>query len=156
MDNLVPMTIFHRTDHLLEKSPRFILIHLATFHNVIEQLVTRVFDHHDDVRRGRYHLVQLDDVRMSQHLEILNLPLDAIRHVHVLNLLLAQDLHGHFVTRDAMRGDLDFTKGAGTERFAELVLTYSDGFRGCAADDATAAMLLRLSMLRRGTTCCGS
>lgn len=117
MNNLVPVTVFDRTNDLLKEPSCVVFRHLTLFDNVIEQLATRVFNHHDDIGGRRNHFVssnkkrkvgvvvtlaplcchfflgiQLDNVRMSQELQVLNFPLDASTQVHARNLFLVDNL----------------------------------------------------------------
>jgi hypothetical protein len=55
--------------------------------------------------RTRERNEQLDDVRMTEQLEVLDLPLYASSHVHVKNLLAVDDLHGDLVAGDRMDSD---------------------------------------------------
>lgn len=97
MNNLVSMTILNGTDDLLEKPPGLTLLHPSLVHYILEQLLPRIFYHHDDIRGRGDDFVELDDVRMSQDFEVLDLTFYAGGHVHVLDLPAVDDLHGDLV-----------------------------------------------------------
>lgn len=52
MYNLVSVTVFNRTNDLLEKSPGLVLLHLSILHNIIEEFPARVFEYHYDFGLG--------------------------------------------------------------------------------------------------------
>lgn len=97
MHNLMPMTILDCTNNLLKKPPRLGLLHPSLVDDILEQLLPRIFDDHDNVRTGGDHLVELDDMGMSQDFEVLDLSFDAGGHLHVLDLAAVDYLHGYFV-----------------------------------------------------------
>lgn len=49
-----------------------------------------------------FHHLQLDNVRVSEEFEILDLPLDLANHIQAADLLPVEDLDGDFVTRQLM------------------------------------------------------
>ena len=71
MHNVMDVTVLDSTDHLLEKAPRLVLLHLresapartithaslALGDNVVEELLSCILHHHDDVCRRREHLI---------------------------------------------------------------------------------------------------
>lgn len=63
MNNLVPVTVFDRTNDLLKEPSCVVFRHLTLFDNVIEQLATRVFNHHDDIGGRRNHFVSSNKKR---------------------------------------------------------------------------------------------
>ena len=97
MNNLMPMTILDRTNNLLKKPPRLILLHPPLVHDILKQLLPRIFNDHDDIRRGGDHFVELDDVRMTEDFEVLDFSFDAGGHLHVLDLAAVDYFHGDFV-----------------------------------------------------------
>lgn len=48
---------------------------------------------------------QLDDVRVSEQFEVLDLSFDLPHHVQAADLLPVEDFHGHFVSRQLMLAD---------------------------------------------------
>lgn len=84
------IVIFHLTD-------------LAVLDDIIKELSTRhIFHDHENVGRGGDHLIQLDDMRMIEELQVLNLAPNLAHHIQALDLLTIQNLHRHFVTRHLM------------------------------------------------------
>lgn len=81
---------------LLEEAPRFVLGHLAPPDDVVKQLAREVLDDHDDVTGARDDVVQFDDVRVAQEGQVLDLAVDAVRHLGGRDLALADELHGDF------------------------------------------------------------
>lgn len=131
MDNVMPVAILYRANHLLEEPSRLILAHLlsarfpsrvahpslALCHDVVEQFLAGILHHHDHVGRRGDHLVstrepssrwvhlQLDDVRMPQHLEVLDLALDPRVHVGRGDLGPVDELERDLVTGHSVRRD---------------------------------------------------
>ena len=56
--------------------------------------------------------VQLDDMRMAQQLQILNLTLDPACHISGDEPLAVDDLEGDFLAADLVGGQLDLAEGA--------------------------------------------
>lgn len=84
---------------------------LSLLHNVIEELAARYkLHHHENICRCRDDLIQLDDVRMTKQLEILNLPTNLSHHIEALNFLSIENLNCHFVLRDYVLADFDFSE----------------------------------------------
>lgn len=87
--------------------------------NVVEQFFPSVFHHHDHVGRGSDDLVptvrklgglgvydsQFDDMRMSQHFQVLDLSLDSGVHVWRSDLCSIDQLERDLMTGDAVRGN---------------------------------------------------
>lgn len=69
--------------------------------------------------------VQLDNMRMPEELQILNLSLDPPRHVAADELLARDDFQGHLLVGDAVHGQLDLPEGALAERLDDLVSAYA-------------------------------
>lgn len=105
MDNLVTMAILDCTNDLLKESPCLIFFHASLVDNVIEELATCVFNDHDDISWSSDDLVELDDMRVSEDLEVLDFSLDSRGHVHVLNLSAVDDLHCDLVASDRVCSD---------------------------------------------------
>ena len=85
---LVPVAIVHPTDDLLEEFLCFRFLQFAMFYNVVKQFATRHILHcHKDVRGGADHLVELDDMRMSEEFKMLNFSLDFPNNIQVLDVL---------------------------------------------------------------------
>ena len=71
-------------------------IYLSVLDDVVEELSARhIFHDHEDVGGRGDDLVQLDDVRVPEQLEVHDLPPDLAHHVQALDLLPVQDLDGH-------------------------------------------------------------
>lgn len=65
--------------------------------------------------------LQLDDMGMSQQLQVLDLPLDPARHVSGDEFLPRNNLQRHLLVRDAVHRQLDFPKAALAERADDMV-----------------------------------
>lgn len=133
VNNLVSMAVLDGTNDLLEEASGFVLghlgvnrgsrglAHLAFGDNVVEEFFTGVFHDHDDICRSRDDFVsatarqfnsaeahlnlQLDDVRMPKHLEVLNLPLDSSAHVLRSDLRPVDHLESDLMAGNAMGCD---------------------------------------------------
>src|SRR5687768_9597359 len=136
MDNFVPMAVLHSAYHLLKKSPGLGLLEPAILDDIIKKLAACEFEHHDNLglrlyyrvpvglsplawgvnwrhrRRhgGRPRHVQLNNVGMSQQLEIFNLSLDPTSHVTADELLPGDDLERDMLPRAVVDGQLDLAK----------------------------------------------
>ena len=73
--------------------------------------------------RREQHLVELDDVRMSEELQILDLPPDLAHHVQVLDLLPVEDLDRNLVPGQLVEADFHLAKGADAQGLAQDVMT---------------------------------
>ena len=73
--------------------------------------------------RREQHLVELDDVRMSEELQILDLPPNLAHHVQVLDLLPVEDLDGNLVASQLVEADLDLAEGADAKGLTQDVMT---------------------------------
>lgn len=83
----------------------------SLLYNVVEELTTRHELHdHEDVGGRADNLIQLDDVRMSEELEILDFTSNLADHIETLDLLPIEDLDGDLVFRDNVLTDLDFSE----------------------------------------------
>ena len=137
------MAIIHTTDDLLEESPSIFLPEFAMLDNVVKQLsTTHILHHHEDVSGGADHLVQLDNVWVSEQFQILNFSPDLSNYIQVLNLLPViqdelffaakdyhlhipvQDLDSHLVPCQLMEPNLDFTKCANPQGLPQDVVAY--------------------------------
>ena len=56
------------------------------------------------------HLVELNDVRMAEEFQILDLPSDLANHVQVLDFLSVEDFDGNLVAGELVEADLDLAK----------------------------------------------
>jgi hypothetical protein len=66
--------------------------------------------------------LQLDDVRVPQQLQILDLALDAACHIARHQALAVDDLQGDLLATDLVGGQLDLAKGALTQSLHDSVL----------------------------------
>ena len=73
--------------------------------------------------RREQHLVELDYVRMSEELQILDLPPDLAHHIQVLDLLPVEDLDGNLVAGQLVETDLHLAKGADAQGLTQDVMT---------------------------------
>lgn len=76
--------------------------------NVVEQLATRHILHdHEDVCRRHHDLVQPDDVRMTEPIQVQDLAPNLVHHVQRLDLAAVHDLHGNAMTT-RVRSDCNY------------------------------------------------
>ena len=88
MNHIVSVAIIHSTDNLLEESPSILLLQFAVLDDVVKQFPARdVLHYHEDVRGGADDLVQLDDVGMTEQLQVLDFSSDLSDNVKILDLL---------------------------------------------------------------------
>ena len=99
MHDHMSVTVSDTGDDLLEELSSLVLGEPTVLDDMIEQLAARHILHdHEDVRGRVDHLVELDDVRVSEELEVLDLATDLSDHVKRLDLVAVEDLYGHCVT----------------------------------------------------------
>ncbi|CAA7408081.1 unnamed protein product [Spirodela intermedia] len=79
-----------------------------------------------DLRLGGHHLVELHDVRVSNHLHHGDLPLHLLHHPGLDHLLLADHLHGYAPAAADVPREVDFPEGAMAEETPHLVLALED------------------------------
>ena len=115
MDNLVAMTVLYRADDLLEHLPGFLLVQTTMLDDVVKQLHWGILQDHDDVLLVHDDGVELDDVWMSQELQVLNFPFHSSRHVATDQLPSRNDLHGDLLTRYLVTGQFDLAERAFSE-----------------------------------------
>lgn len=65
--------------------------------------------------------LQLDDVGMSEKLQIFDLPLHPASHITTDELLPSNDLQSHLLVRHPVRGQLHLSKGAFSQRTDNMV-----------------------------------
>lgn len=127
MHDHVTMAVVYAGDDLLKEPASFRFLQLPIVDDVIEQLATAdVLHDHKDVGRRRDDLVQLDDVRMAEELQILDFTPDLAHHIETLDLLTIQYLDRHLVLRHLMLTDLDLSERSRAERGTENVVTDLD------------------------------
>lgn len=122
MYNLVAMAVLDGADDLLEELACAVLGHLAMVDDVVEQLRTSILEDHDNLCRCSDDGEELDDVRMSQELQILDLPLDSAGHVASDEFAAGDDLEGDLLAGGLVDGELDLAEAALAERLEELIL----------------------------------
>lgn len=66
--------------------------------------------------------LQLDDMRVSKQLQVLNLALDSACHVAANELLPGYDLQGHLLASTSVDGQLDLSEGALAQSLDDIVL----------------------------------
>ena len=79
---------------------------------VMTVYLQRVSTQHVEGEQRQKTDVQLDDVRVSQQLQILDLALDPARHVSRHQPLAVDDFERDLLAADLVRGQLDLAKGA--------------------------------------------
>jgi hypothetical protein len=83
---------------LLKVVPGLILIEAALLHNVVKQLPARhELNHHENVRGRVDDLVQADNVRVGEALEVGDLAPHLAAHLQLHDLGAVEDLDGHIV-----------------------------------------------------------
>ena len=125
MDDLQLMQVLHSSDDLVEEVASLWLLHPLIGHDVIEELTTLSIFHYQIQLLGCLNdFIQLYDIRVSYHLQYMNLSRHSLHIVHILNLILLQNLDSNLFTGEVMHAQLDFTKGSFSNSFAQDVLPY--------------------------------
>lgn len=120
MNDVVPMAIVDAGDDLLEEASSVRLLQLAVLDDIVEQFAARhVLHDHENVGRCADHLVQFDDVRVTEQLQVLNLAPDLADYVQVFDLLTVQNLDGHLVAGGLVPGG--WTVGEERSRLVEIL-----------------------------------
>lgn len=116
----MPMAVVNARDDLLEESASLVLLEFAMFDDVVEQLAaTYVFHNHEDISWSRNNLIEFDDMRVPEQLEVLNFPANLAHDIEALDFLPIQDLDGDLVLGHLMFANFHFPKGSDSERGAE-------------------------------------
>jgi hypothetical protein len=139
--NFVAMAVLDCTDDLLEEFAGLVLLQPSVVDNVVEQFTASIFEDHDDFSRRCYDRVagevsnmkqytwvgnvQLDDVGVSQQLQILDLAFDSAGHISGNQSLAVDDLEGDLLAADLMCSQFDFTKGALAQSLGNGILSQS-------------------------------
>ena len=150
---------------LLEELARLVLVELAVLDNVIEELAARhVLHHHENVTGRVDHLIELDDVRVAEELEILYLAAYLADHVERLDLVAVEYLDGDRVAGELMQRLLHLAEAARAQRLEQYVVAYLDLVvqrlrthrRHRHRRGALAHLLLQLDHIRIGCHCARS
>lgn len=105
VNNVVRVAVVEGAHDLLKEAPRLVFGHLSPPDDIVKQFAREVLDDHDDVARTRDDVVQFDDVRVAEEREVLDLAVDAVRHLGGRDLALADKLHGDFEAGLDVSGD---------------------------------------------------
>ncbi len=119
MNDLDLAQVLDPEDDLLKNGTCLLLCKSVTRDNIIEELTS--FSHfHDQVQAlvGLDHLVQLDQVRVSQNLQDMNLTGHPLDVGVVLDLLLFKYFDGHHLTCQDVRSTLHLPEGSLTQGLA--------------------------------------
>ena len=112
-------------DDLLEEAAALGLLDARLLDDVVEKLAAvRVL--HDEVQLlGRLDdLVELDDVRVADHLQDLDLAGHALHVRHLADAVLLEDLHGHLLARQLVRAQLDLSERALADALACACMSF--------------------------------
>uniref|UniRef100_A0A6B0VAV0 Uncharacterized protein n=1 Tax=Ixodes ricinus TaxID=34613 RepID=A0A6B0VAV0_IXORI len=119
VDHHVPVTVRHSGDYLLEEPPGIRLLQLPMLDDVIKEFTTaHILHDHENVGGCADDLVQFDDMRVPEELEVLYFTADLAHDIEILYLLPVQYLHCNLVARQLMAGGLHFSKRADAEGFS--------------------------------------
>lgn len=131
MNNHVTMAIINAGNDLLKEFPCLRFLQFALFHDVIEKFTatdelkkklkicnnllalskTHLHDHEDI--RGRWDdLIELNYVRMSKQLQILNFTTNFSHNIERFDLLSIEDFNSYLMLCDYVFTDLHFSKGS--------------------------------------------
>ena len=100
-------------------------MHAAVLNDVVEELAAGKLENHDDLGGRLDYGIQLDDVRMAQQLQVLDLPLNASLHVARLQVLAGDDLEGDLLAGSLVNGQLHLAEAAFAQSLDDLVLAQS-------------------------------
>ncbi|CAA7407304.1 unnamed protein product [Spirodela intermedia] len=99
-------------DELPEVDPRGVLLQAAVPRDLGEELAAADQLHGQvDLCLGGHHLVELDDVRVGDHLHHRDFPLDLLHHPYLDHLLLPHHLHGNALAALHIPGVVDLREG---------------------------------------------
>jgi hypothetical protein len=98
----MPVTVLDSAHDLLEELSGLMLGELAVGDNVVEELLSRVLQNHDDLAWRRDDSIQLDDVWVPQELQVLDLSLDTASHISRDQLAPRYDFQSHLLLADLM------------------------------------------------------
>ncbi|CAA6670250.1 unnamed protein product [Spirodela intermedia] len=99
-------------DELPEVDSRGVLLQAAVPRDLGEELAAADQLHGQvDLCLGGHHLVELDDVRVGDHLHHRDFPLDLLHHPYLDHLLLPHHLHGNALAALHIPGVVDLREG---------------------------------------------
>lgn len=135
MHDIEAVDVLDAIDELVIEAAGILLPQLFAFDYEVEELSALNELHHEEQVLGRlYDFVELDDVRMADQFEDVDLPGYALHVGNVDDLFLFEDLYGDGLVSGLVRGQLHLSEGALPERPTEAVATdlflgISCGFR---------------------------
>lgn len=96
MHNVHRVDLLDSGDDLVKEKTSLMLLHSTIGYNVVKELATRSVLHDQVQLPSRlYDLVELNDVRMPNQLEDMNLSRNAFYISHLYDTFFLQDLHSH-------------------------------------------------------------
>lgn len=105
MHDLVPVAVLDSAYDLLEEATGLIFGHAASLNNVLEELAASELNDHYDIGGRRDDFIELDDVWVTEELQVLDFALHSAAHVHRRNLPSIDDFHGDTVSRQRVCGN---------------------------------------------------
>lgn len=118
MNNSKFMNIFYSANDLLKHLASFSFAHSFLAYNIIKKLTTLHELHHQkEMFRCFYYFVQLNDVRVTNEFQDMNLPRDSLDICNINNSIFFKDFDGHFLSSWHMGGKLDFAERTFAECF---------------------------------------
>ena len=103
--------------------------HFAMFDNIVEKLSTRhIFHHHKNICWSGNNLIELDNMRMSKKLQILDFSPDLANDIQTLDFLTIQNLHSHFMIGNLVKSHWKIIKAIVFYRNQEVEIDLESNF----------------------------
>ena len=113
MDDVELVKVLNSSDDLMKEFESLRLLHSLVLNNVIEEL-SSICVFHDQVKLlwRLDDLIQLDDIRVADHLENMDFTSDPLYIVHVLYLIFLQNFDSDSFIGQFVNAELDFSERA--------------------------------------------
>lgn len=105
------MGILDSTDDLFKHFTGFLLIHFLLADNIVKQLtIFHVLHYQKEMFRCFNDFIKLDDVRMSNQFQDVNLPTNSLHICYIHDTILLQNFDGYLFAGGKMGGQFNFSE----------------------------------------------
>ena len=126
MDNVELVHVLNAGKNLLVELAGFVFLQLRVLHDVVEKFATtRVFHNEIKLLWRFYNFIKLNDVRMADHFQDVDLSGDSFDVRYICNPFLFKNLDRNFLPGQSVGAKLDLSEGALANRFLDEVISYN-------------------------------
>ena len=113
MNNTQLMKVLDASDYLMEEAASLRLLDSLALNDVVKELSSACVLHDQiELLRSLDDLVELDDVRMADELEDVDLSGNPLYIAHILDFLLLKNFNSNFLAREVVASELHFAESA--------------------------------------------